>query len=113
MCINTVDIYIKFSHYKINISDNDKKNYSKVVKKINEWNIPFLNVPTLTSQPTCLQNNKAIHYMAIHQMVDNCEFGNMKSNMICDCFVICMCNQRISEQLQIKLELKLTNAAKE
>lgn len=47
-----------------------------------------------------------------YQMVENSEFGNIRSEMIRDCLVIGIHNQQLSEQLQMEPEVTLAKAEK-
>ena len=99
-----------------NISDDDKKNYSKVVKKFNEYfkvrkNTIFeranFNLASQLADETVEQ-----FITRLHQMADNCEFGNMRSEMIRDRLVIGIRDQQLSERLQMEPELTLAKAEK-
>ena len=48
----------------------------------------------------------------LDQMADNCEFGNIRSELIQDCLVIKIHNQQLSEQLQMEPESTLAKAEK-
>ena len=99
-----------------NISDNDKKDYSKVVKKFNKYfkvqKVPFWNVPTSNLVSQLADETVEQFITRLHQMVDNCKFGNMGSEIIQDRLVIIIHNQQLSERLQMELELTLATAEK-
>ena len=111
MGVNAVDVLAT-----TNISDDDKKNYSKVVKKFNEYfkvrkNTIFeranFNLASQLADKTVEQ-----FITRLHQMADNCDFGNMRSEMIWDRLVIGIRDQQLSELLQMEPELTLAKAEK-
>ena len=71
-----------------NVSDNDKKDYSKVVKKFNKYfkvqKVPFWNAPTSNLVSQLADETVKQFITRLHQMADNCKFGNMRSEMIWD-----------------------------
>ena len=99
-----------------NISNANKKDYSKVVKKFNKYfkvqkNSIFEHADfNLASQ---LANETVEQFITrFHQMANNCEFGNMKNEMIRDFLIISIRNQQLSERLQMEMELMLAKAEK-
>ena len=93
-----------------NISDGDKKDYSKVVKEFNEYFIFECANFNLASQ---LADETAEQFITrLHQMANNCKFGNMRSEIICDPLVIGIQDQPLSEKLQMEPELTLAKAEK-
>ena len=98
-----------------NIS-NDKKDYSKVVRKFNEYfkvrkNTIFecanFNLTRQLADETVEQ-----FITRLHQIADTCKFGEMRSEMIRDRLVIGIRDQQLSERLQMELELILAKAEK-
>ena len=99
-----------------NISNDDKKDYSKVVRKFNEYfkvrkNTIFERANfNLTRQ---LADETVEQFITrLHQIADTCEFGEMRSEMIRDRLVIGIRDQQLSERLQMEPELTLAKAEK-
>ena len=85
-----------------NISNDDKKDYSKVVRKFNEYfkvrkNTIFERANfNLTRQ---LADETMEQFITrLHQIADTCEFGEMRSEMIRDRLVIGIRDQQLSER---------------
>lgn len=97
-----------------NISDGDKKDYGKVVKKFNDYlkvrkNTVFERANFNLARQ--LADETAEHFIIrLHQMADNCEFGAIRSEMIRDRLVIGIRDEQLSERLQTEPELTLTKA---
>ena len=99
-----------------NISEEHKKVYSRVLSKFDEYfgvrkNLVFERATF--NQARQLSDETAEHFITrLHRLSDNCEFGELKADMIRDRLVIGIRDLQLSERLQLEPDLTLQRAEK-
>ena len=99
-----------------NITAEQKKEYRQVVQKFDEYfkvrkNLVYERASfNLAHQ---LADESAEQFITrLHQLAENCEFGDLKNEMIRDRLVIGIRDGQLSERLQMESDLTLQKAEK-
>ena len=99
-----------------NISDDDRKNYSRVIAKFDAFfkirkNIIFERA---RFNGRSQREGESVEQFITSQynLAENCEYGGMKGEMIRDRIVVGIHDKALSEQLQLDAELTLEKAKK-
>jgi len=91
-----------------------KKNYDKVVEAFDNYFKVCKNVifkRACFNKRNQLPNESAEQFITvIHRMAENCEFGNMKDELIRDRIVVGIRDKSLYERLQMEAELTLDKA---
>ena len=96
------------------IAVDNKKKYDKVAEAFDNYfkvckNIIFERARF--NKRNQLPNESAEQFITVmHRMAENCEFGNIKDELIHDRFVVGICDESLSKRLQMKAELTLDKA---
>ena len=98
------------------ISDDDRKKYSKIIEKLDEYfkvrhNVIFerARFNRRNQQPGESADN---YITALHQLAQGCEYGVMTDELIRDRLVVGIRDESLSEHLQIESKLTLEQAKK-
>ena len=96
------------------ISSGDKNKCDKVVEAFDNYfkvckNIIFERA-RFNKRNQFLNESVEQFITEIHRMVENCEFGGMKDELICDRLVVGIHGESLSEHLQMEAELTLDRA---
>ena len=98
----------------INISEDDKTKYSKVLEKLNSFFKIRKNVILERAKFNCryqLPGESAEQYIAtLYHLVENCQYGELAQEMIRDRLVVGISDKALSEQLCVDGELTLEKA---
>ena len=98
------------------ISADNRKQYAKVIDKFDNYFKVKKNViykRARFNQRSQLMDESADHFLTeIHRLAENCEFGKMNDQLICDCLVIGIRDSALSEFLQLEANLTLDKAKK-
>ena len=98
------------------ISEEDKKVFSKVVEKLDDYfkvrhNVIFERARF--NQRNQLPGESAEKYIAeIYRLAENCKFGELKDELIRDRLVVGILDKKTSQQLQMDSELTVEKAKK-
>ena len=98
------------------IGDEDRKKYSEVVAKLDAHfkvrrNVIFERVRF--NKRNQLENETAEEYItALYSLVETCDYGTMKDELLRDRLVVGVRNTKVSERLQMKADLTLEEAKK-
>ena len=96
------------------ISEDDKKKYEKVIDDFDKYFKVKKNViyeRARFNQRCQLLDESADHFITeIHRLADNCEFGDMKDQLIRDRLVVGIRDGALSEHLQLESDLILDKA---
>ena len=96
------------------ITDEDRADYSKVLEKFDGYfkvrkNLVFERATF--NQARQLSDELAEQFITrLHLLADNCEFGNLRDEMICGRLVIGIHDKQLSERLQMEHGLNLQQA---
>ena len=96
------------------ISEGDKKKYEKVIDEFDKYFKVKKNViyeRARFNQRCQLLDESSDHFITeIHRLADNCEFGEMKDQLIRDRLVVGIRDGALSERLQLESDLTLDKA---
>ena len=99
-----------------NITSDERKVYSKVIEKLDAFFKVRKNVIFKRARfnwHNQLDGESAEQYiMELYKLAEDCEYGDMKAEMICDRLVVGIRDTALSEQLQIDPDLTLDKAKK-
>ena len=99
-----------------NISEEHRKKYQKVLEKFDEFFAVRRNVifeRARFNKRTQQQGESAEDYITVlHQLAENCEYGEIKEEMIRDRLVVGIRDEALSERLQLESDLTLDKAKK-
>lgn len=99
-----------------NIGDDDRKKYSKVIEKFDAHFRVRRNVifeRARFNKRDQLESESAEEYItALYSLVETCEYGDMKDEMLRDRLVVGIRNEKVSETLQMQADLTLEEAKK-
>ena len=92
------------SHFKY--ADGERENYATVKKKLDEYNfVPHRNViyeRALFNSRRQEPGEPVEEYItAPHILVEYCDYGNLRDQMVCDRIVVGLANAKLSERLQL------------
>ena len=100
----------------MNASDTDKAKYETVIAKLDEFFKVRKNVIfecARFNRRNQRDGESAEQYiMALYDLAENCEYGDLQSEMIRDCLVVGIRDAALSERLQTDAELTLEKAKK-
>ena len=101
-----------------NISDDDRKMYTAVMAKFEEfvkvWKNTELSTKELDSTAGISVKESSKQYItALYELVKNCEYGDLQDEMLWDHLVIGVRDKELSEKLQMDADLTLERAKKE
>ena len=99
-----------------NISDDDRKNYSRVIAKFDAFfkirkNIIFERA-RFNGRSQREGESVEQFITSLYNLAENCEYGGMEGEMIRDRIVVGIRDKALSEQLQLDAELTLEKAKK-
>ena len=98
------------------IGDDDRKKYSKVIEKFDAHFKVRRNVifeRARFNKRDQLESESAEEYItALYSLVETCDYGAMKDEMLRDRLVVGIRNAKVSETLQMKADLTLEEAKK-
>ena len=98
------------------ISEEDKQKYAKVIEEFDKYFKVKKNVIyecARFNQHNQLLDKSADHFFTeLHRLADNCEFGEMKDQLIRDRLVFGIQDSALSERLQLESDLTLLKAKK-
>ncbi|XP_069110194.1 uncharacterized protein [Argopecten irradians] len=96
------------------LSDEDSKTYDKVVEKFDNYFITRRNTIFERARFNHRRQNEGESaenfIMALYALVEHCEYGELKSEMIRDRIVVGIRDSRLSEKLQLDATLTLEKA---
>ena len=99
-----------------NISSDSRKGYSTVMEKLNDFFKIRKNVLyecAHFNQRIQLADESVEHFITnLCQLVEHCEHGELKEEMVGDRIVVGVCDSALSERLQLDSELTLEKAKK-
>lgn len=99
-----------------NISDGDRKKYDPVMAKLDEFFKVRRNVifeRARFNRRNQLEGESAEQYItALYSLVENCEYGNLRDEMLRDRLVVGIRDAALSERLQMDADLTLEKAKK-
>ena len=96
------------------ITDEDRKSYKKVVEKLDEYfhvrhNVIFERARF--NRRDQLEGESGDQYITeLYYLAEQCSYGQLTSEMICDCLVVDIRNLALSERLQLNSDLTLEKA---
>ena len=98
------------------ISDDDRKKYSKIIEKLDEYfkvrhNVIFERA-RFNRWNQQLGESADNYITALHQLAQGCEYGAMADELIRDRLVVGIRDESLSERLQIESKLTLEQAKK-
>ena len=92
-----------------NISEEDRKKYKEVRAKFGSFFQVRTNVIFKRARFNCrkqLEGESAEQYITVlYNLVENCEYGELKAKMIRDCLVVGIWKSTLSENLQLDANL--------
>ena len=98
------------------ISEADRKVFSKVMEKLDEYFKVHHNVifeRARFNQRNQLPGESAEKYIVeIYRLAENCKFGALKNELIRDRLVVGILDKKTSQQLQMDTELTIEKAKK-
>ena len=98
------------------ISDEDRKKYSKVMEKFDQYfkvRHNFIFERARFNRRNQQPSESAEDYItALHQLAQGCEYGEMTDELIRDRLVVGISDETLSERLQIESNLTLEQAKK-
>ena len=98
------------------ISEEDKQKYAKVIEEFDKYFKVKKNViykRARFNQHNQLLDESADHFNTeLHRLADNCEFGEMKDQLICNRLVVGIRDSALSKYLQLESVLTLDKAKK-
>ena len=99
-----------------NISSDDRKSYSTVMEKLNDFFKIRKNViyeRARFNRRVQLADESVEHFITnLYQLVEHCKYGDLKEEMIRDRIVVEIRDSALSERLQLDSELTLEKAKK-
>ena len=97
-----------------NISNDDRKKFDKVVDKIDEYFMVRKNIIFERARFNLrVQQEGEVadeHITCLYSLADNCQYGNLKEEMIRDRLVVGIRDSALSERFQMDSELTLEKA---
>ena len=101
----------------INITEEERKRFPKVLETLDEFFKVRRNIIIFErarfNQRSQLPGETAEKYIAeLYRLADNCNYGNLKDEMIRDRLVVVIQDQNTSQQLQIDSDLTVEKAKK-
>lgn len=96
------------------LSDNDCKEYDKVVAAFDSYFVPRRNIiyeRARFNQRCQLEHEPVESFIKeIHRLADTCDFGTLKAELIRDRLVVGLLDRSLSEKLQLDADLTLDKA---
>ena len=101
-----------------NISEGDRKNYSRVITKFDAFfkvrkNIIIFERAQFNDRSQREGESMEQFITSLYNLAESCEYGEMKAEMIHDRIIVEIRDRALSEQLQLDPELTLEKLRKE
>lgn len=95
------------------LSDTDRNKYETVMSKFDEFFKVRRNIIIRFNQRNQLKGESAETYItALYGLIENCNFGALKDELLRDRLVVGIQDQKLSQQLQMDADLTLEKAKK-
>ena len=110
------DDWPRFEQYRVAAgltADSEGKQVNTLLYCLGEEAEAVLNSTNASADDKAKYDLRSSTSMALYDLAENCEYGNMKSEMLRDRLVVGICDQSLSEKLQMDSDLTLEKAKKQ